>query len=107
MYYTRELMTHALEFKNPAYRHESEVRLVYKRPENDDGLAEKAFELAYRQTQGLVIPYVKIKGIKEAIKSVTIGPLINQDVAENTLNYLLKDRGITVPIKQSEVPIRY
>lgn len=101
------LSTRALQFKNPAFAHEEEVRLVYWRPDNDETLAIKAQNLHFRQTQGIIIPYVKIKEIRKTIRSIMIGPLIKKDVAENTVEHFLKFKGLSIPIKQSVIPIRY
>jgi len=63
--------------------------------------------LEFRQSHGIIIPFVKVKGIMKAVRTITIGPLIKKNIAMKTLECLVKDKGMTVPIGQSTVPIRY
>lgn len=105
--YTQVFLGRSLQFKNPAYKHEKEIRLIYWRPEDDNGLAQKALNMNFRQTQDIIVPYVKMKKVNTAINSVMIGPLVKQDVAEKTINCLLKYKGISANIEKSNIPIRY
>jgi hypothetical protein len=103
----RVLSTRGMQFKNPAYIHEEEVRLIYWRPERDSTIEIKAQQLYYRQTQGIITPYLKIHNINSSVRSVMIGPLIKMDIAEKTLNCMVNNNGLAVEIEHSTIPIRY
>ena len=68
---------------------------------------EKAV-LSYRQANGIVIPYLKQDfDLENTIRSVTIGPLIEKGVAEKTIKCLLNEHDINIPVRHSNLPVRY
>ena len=102
------LSTLSMQFKNKVFEHESEVRMVYWRPDTNEQIESKGLSLNYRQTKGIIIPFVKQKiELKETIESIKIGPLIKADIAEATVKDMLKEKGIVPLISQSSMPIRY
>lgn len=102
------LSSRSIQFKNKAFQHEKEVRLIYWEPEKTEGIEYKQEEKSYRQKKGIIIPFLKIKFEKDQINSLMIGPLIQADIAENTAKQMLAELGYTgIEIKNSKIPIRY
>ncbi len=102
------LATLSMQFKYKAYEHEDEVRLIYWRPDKSEIIDEKGEDLFYRQTNGIIIPYVKKHIVlKDVVNRIKIGPLIKADAAEVTVRDMLKEKGIEPFISQSDIPIRY
>ena len=53
-------------------------------------------------------PYIEVPFPKEIIKEITIGPLLKDKIALNTVIDLLKSRGYdSVEVLNSNIPIRY
>ena len=104
----RTLSTLSMQFKNKAYEHESEVRLIYWRPDSCEIIDENRDNLCYRQTNGIIVPYVKKHiDLKDVVKTIKNGPLIKADVAEASVRDMLKENGVTPFITQSKIPLRY
>ncbi len=102
------LSTLGMQFKDKAFEHESEVRMVYWRPNTDKQIESRGLSLDYRPIKGIIIPFVKQKiELKETIDSIKIGPLLKTNIAEATVRDMLKEKGITPSISQSRVSIRY
>ena len=102
------LSTLGMQFKDKVFEHESEVRMVYWRPDINEQIESEGVPLNYRQKKGIIIPYVKHKiDLKETIESIKIGPLIKADIAEATVKDMMKEKGIVPLISQSNVSIRY
>lgn len=96
-----------MQFKNKAFEHEQEVRLVYwVSDDENDNLGVK--EIKYRQKNGIVIPYFQVHFDDEQVKSLMVGPLIQAEIADSTINDMLIHRGYSgVKVTHSEIPIRY
>ena len=102
------LSARAIQFKNKAFEHEQEMRLVYWEPEDDNNIEVDKETVYYRQKRGIVIPYLKTGFDKEQIRSLTIGPLIQADIAEKTVNDMLMNKQFSrIKITHSDIPIRY
>ena len=89
--------------KNKAYEYEQEVRFLVK----DKG------ELYFRESNGTIIPYVKVKISLKCIKEIIIGPTMDADRTKDSLTMLLYRKGcidiLSDPekmIKTSIVPYR-
>lgn len=100
-----------ISFKNSVFKHESEVRLALYVPnqltENNE---LKKIPLRFRESNGLLVPYMEVLLDKAALSQVTVGPLLEAELATETVNSLLNERKYdtsTVEIKGSEVPIRF
>ncbi|MGI6500541.1 MAG: DUF2971 domain-containing protein [Anaerostipes sp.] len=97
-------------FKREAFRHEGEVRLIcYVQKEKIADGCIKSFPTKFRTANGIIIPYVDILiENKNVLKRITIGPLIESDVAKITAELYMKEKGYSnVDVITSEVPIRY
>ena len=69
---------------------------------------EEKKDIKYKVKNGVLVPYLELKFDKAAIEEITVGPLIEQDLAVKNLREFLEQRGYSdVDIKVSEIPIRY
>lgn len=92
-------------FKNKHFSHENEVRAILQIPKDinvSDRLTTK-----YRTGNGYIIPYVEASVPKEAITSVTVGPLLEKELAEKNVKEMMESRGYSCKVHTSEVPIRF
>lgn len=99
----------AICFKNSAFQHEQEIRLICYVPE-DENVNSQCNECAikFRASHGMMIPYVDVLLYKESLDIMTIGPLINEDIARKNLELYLQKKGYTsVKVMNSNIPIRY
>lgn len=97
-------------YKSPAFAHEREVRLILQLTDEPapKGFNGHPFEIKYREANGYIIPYVEVALPEEYLNSITIGPLIAQQEAKQSLQKFLKSRGYNnVEINCSNVPVRY
>lgn len=98
--------------KHQSFSHEDEIRLVVFIPKE-----AKGYPIKFRTKKGLLIPYIEMNVDVKRLKDITIAPLVEQETAQNTLEFFLKQNGYKVRyddttddgvlIKSSEVPIRY
>lgn len=92
-----------LIFKSSCFKHEEEVRAIFTVPKSN-----QKFEVKYREKNGYIIPYIALAFRKENVREITIGPLLNDDIAQINLKRMI--RAYQYPVrdfKTSEVPIRY
>ncbi len=84
--------------KNPAYSYENETRVVG---------SFKDVETHYRYRDGMAIPYKNVFIEKSLLKSIVIGPALNQEEVANSLRKFLDDNNLKhVEIEFSEIPYR-
>lgn len=98
--------------KNSAFEHEQECRFILKILKGSS-----LDKIDFRTKNGLLIPYIDAKLSRSFLKEITIGPLIEQKTARNTLEFFLNKNGYKVRydrdsddgilINNSDVPIRY
>ena len=87
----------AAYIKHPSYRYEGEVRCK----------VAKADEIKFRESNGLVVPYVEVDIPVESIKEIVIGPTLDAERMKLSIDLLLKTRGLRqVEIKESSIPYR-
>lgn len=99
----------SMSFKNEAFEHEDETRLIcFASKENIKDEYFNKYVVKYRAANGMLIPYIDIQFEKALLKRITIGPLIEKEKAKETLQMYLQSKNYTdVDIRTSEVPIRY
>mgnify|MGYP002624800879 CR=1 FL=1 len=84
--------------KNKAYEYEKEIRLIGN---------FKDSPLKFREKKGYIIPYKEVYFSKEQIKTIKLGPCLNQENAEFSLRQFLDSRGFEhVKIEKSKIPYR-
>lgn len=102
VYFIQILCNGVLEHKMECFSHEQEVRMIYTASK------EEKKDIKYKVKNGVLVPYLELKFDKAAIEEITVGPLIEQDLAVKNLREFLEQRGYSdVDIKVSEIPIRY
>lgn len=74
----------APRIKDIAYEYEQEVRFVVR---NKD-------EIHFRESKGMIIPYVKVKIPLKCIKEIVIGPTMDADRTRDSLIMLLYNKGM-------------
>jgi|SRR5699024_2683686 len=96
------LTSYSIFFKNQAFKVEEEYRIAYT-------TLNKA-EVNFRNLNGIIIPYISTEFNKSAIKSVSVGPKNNSDIAEKGIKFYLERKKYNVDnidIMKSKVPLRY
>lgn len=99
-----------LLFKNDCFEHEQEIRAILKVPHEvpNTALLCNEFGTGFRQNNGYIVPYVIVNQEKPILTSITIGPLLDFESAQDGVNALLRlNKYHNVGIMRSKVPIRY
>ena len=97
------LKTLMLVFKSNYFRHEAEVRAIFSIPQSN-----RNYQVQYRDKNGYIIPYIELGFSKKNVTAITIGPLLNDSSAKNSVNNMMRDLNYPVfDIATSKVPIRY
>lgn len=107
--YAAQLNNWAIRFKNEIFRHEKEERLICYVPEESAGETDLDDYIRFRVVNGCLVPYLDVLiSDKSALREITIGPLIEDKLAVNTMELFLRLKGYPgVKIYTSEAPIRY
>ena len=108
--YVAQLNNWAIRFKNEIFRHEKEERLICYVPEDDEQSGAYLDDfIQFRVVNGCLVPYLDVLvSDKNALKEITIGPLIEDQLAVNTMELFLRIKGYSgVKLHTSEAPIRY
>lgn len=93
----------SLIFKESCFSHEEEVRAILTVSTN-----QNRFEVKHRQKNGYDIPYIEYSLPITTVKSITIGPLLDEKRTREEVTLMLVDRDYNVTdIRASQIPIRY
>lgn len=105
----RRLRDVRMLFKNSAFAHEEEIRIIIYIPkERPDNCVGRDIEINFRNSQGLIVPYVEMDFLKEVLEEVTIAPLMEMDKAKELVEEWLIRKGYEkVDVQNSRVPIRF
>lgn len=98
MYLAKGILLH----KQRCFSHEKEIRAIF--------LAKDEYldKIDYKTKKGVLVQYIKLEVDKTALKEITIGPLMESELAKKNLEAFLKQYGYNdVEIKVSKAPIRY
>ena len=88
--------------KSEYFKHEDEIRLILTAED-----AEKK-QCKFREKNGILMPYIERDFDKEILRKITVGPLIEREVAKENLELYLENNGYKdVEIDYSKAPIRY
>jgi hypothetical protein len=104
-----------LIFKNKAFEHEGEVRIILEAPRAGTcNEAKNPQKLAYRVGNGLIIPYYIVSLSKTTLASITSGPMPSSDhdkeLVREIMKDFLKERGYEIlesNIRTSDIPVRF
>ncbi len=106
-------------YKHSKFAHEKEFRIVIEIsedcvPKNKEealdffGLDNENMYEGFCVKNGLIVPFMQVEIPKNAIKQITISPIMEYELAEKSINELLICSGIeNVEILHSEIPIRF
>ncbi|MCM0648650.1 DUF2971 domain-containing protein [Clostridium swellfunianum] len=96
---------YSLFFKHPSFKHEEEYRLVSN--------IYLDLNPKFRNSNGVIIPYIQLpieKGNFLPVKTITIGPKNNIDIAEKGVKNFIQSIGYNssdIKVNKSKVPLRY
>ena len=94
-------------FKNKSFSYEEEIRAVLHIPKTLTSGIEQISERKYRQSNGLIVPYVIYRMDAVSAKTVTIAPTIKEEIAINNLkDYLCSKELNHIDIITSDIPLR-
>ncbi len=98
-----------LFFKDQAFESEKEFRFIIKLPTNYVKTDHSVLNVGYDVKGGVIVPHCTLNIEKESLKSVTLSPMLDKELAEQGLNRFLTDCGYEnrIDINQSNIPIRY
>lgn len=106
-----KFFNYSIFFKHPTFYHEEEYRIIFL---VDDKDARKVVK--FRPYNSIIIPYIEIK-LREylPIKTITIGPKNNLDIAKNSVEVFLnynpfQSKRIAeseISVIKSQIPLRY
>lgn len=113
-----EILNLLLLFKNPKFKYENEVRIVFL-IRDDNKFSD--FEIQFINKSGIITPYIeyKLNDNMSSLKSIRLGPLNNSETAEEGLKMLLIKKSYSYPehypqpiknfveILHSECPLRF
>lgn len=103
-------------FKNPSFASEKEYRVCIeiddKRLKDDKenyfGINNKEMKYDFRASSGLMVPYIEIKLNDDSISRINISPMMEFDIAKESLRELLDVKGYkNVQIHKSRIPVRF
>ncbi len=95
--------------KNSCFSREFEYRMVFAhKPRCDDECNTANPTVSFRVRNNSFIPFAKIKcSIINSLREICVGPTGDFAFVQRGLQRLLDSKGISVPIEQSTVPLRY
>lgn len=107
--------TRGLFFKHNAFSGEKEFRIAIVLDVNDIETRKALFssnslrnlKLDYSERNGVFTPHIELQIQKNAVKKITISPMIEKEIAESSLREQLVQKGYSTEIGFSEIPIRF
>lgn len=92
-------------FKNNKFKDEKEYRIVIVNHSQHGKLPKPA---KFVEKNGLFVPFIEYKFTKRALKSINIGPTMNESIFYTSTNRMLLNFGYDkVDVKRSKIPLRY
>ncbi|WP_320053537.1 DUF2971 domain-containing protein [uncultured Acetobacteroides sp.] len=90
------------KIKSNSYQYENEVRISHT-----TDIQHSLKDIKYRCSNGVIIPYMEFRFLKEALKEITIGPTNDFERSKFSLKMFLDSKELgDVKISKSEVPYR-
>ncbi len=92
-------------FKNSKFKDEKEYRIVIVNHAQYGNLPEPTKIV---EKNGLFVPYIEYRFSKKALKSINIGPTMNESIFYTSTNRMLLNYGYNkVEVNWSKIPLRY
>jgi len=95
------IKTTCIGAKNESFAHEQEIRYIVE--------TNNPNRIKFKTTNGIIIPYVEQKIPKEALRSITIGPINNTELVRKSIEIFLTINGYDIKkirVKSSNIPYR-
>lgn len=73
---------------------------------DEDGIIPE-YKFDFYERKGIIVPYLSVMFSKNAIKSITIAPTLDEKLAMNSLEEFLKINGYKAKVSNSKIPIRF
>ena len=96
-------------FKHPCFQSENEVRMMLFVPKDSSSFIKygrSAFQISYRTSNGMLIPYIKLDFPKESLFSVLLSPLSSETNTISVEQYISPFKK-NVRIEKSSLPMRF
>lgn len=110
IYLSSLLKKYQYTFKHECFKNEDEIRVVISVPKKKK-VFEKSedFEIKFRNSDEMIIPYIEYEFPKKCLKSVMISPLSNDNTKNSTQDYIkaFTDESDDIIVEKSELPIRF
>lgn len=95
-------------FKQSEFSSESEYRVVFASTHEETNYVKNPETLFFRPAKETLIPYIKVHcKVIDSLKSITVGPKNNIDIATAGISMYCRSKGIAIPIHKSRIPLRY
>ena len=110
------IQSYGLFFKDESFSDEKEYRIViqYNVFDNDDPFITNPrskktdVEYSFFERNGILVPCLKVPLTKEAVRQITLAPILESQIATSSIHEFLESNGyFGVDVKQSSIPIRY
>lgn len=107
--------TYGCFFKDSNFLSEKEYRILFSVDNTSiNNLSEyctnsnnKKIKFDFYERNGILVPYLKVPLVKKAVKSITMAPTTENEIAKNSLNEFLSLNGYKADILSSNIPIRF
>lgn len=96
-------------FKKACFSGENEYRIIFNECHDEGNPHRKRIsQQKFRIKEGIIIPYIEKEVLDlNSLKSVTIGPKNNSDIAVKGLKCFFRNQKINVDVQKSKIPLRY
>lgn len=99
---------YAMFFKQHEFHLESEYRIVFSAFHEKSDYIKNPETLFFRPAKETLIPYIKVYcKVHNFLKSITVGPKNNIDIAIAGISMYCRSKGLSIPIHKSGIPLRY
>lgn len=104
---------YSMFFKKECFREEKEYRFVFWafHEQGAGGNQMPVIPMHFREKDQTLIPYIEVNYKQEGdcspIRSITVGPKNNSDLAVKGIRYFLRNEKINIPVYESRIPLRY
>ena len=73
---------------------------------DEDGIIPE-YKFDFYERKGIIVPYLSVMFSKNAIKSITIAPTLDEKLATSSLEEFLEINGYKAKVSNSKIPIRF
>lgn len=99
---------YSMFFKQLFFAPEKEYRFIFNAIHEKNEHVRKTTKLHFRVKDDVLIPYIQVPFRPyNALHSITIGPKNNIDIAEAGIKCYCREKRIEVPVRKSNIPLRY